>query len=107
MYAFAILIALALTLGVVHQTIDEILPFKTPAALTRTVAVLIAAGLVYAIDYSVFTAFGQTLRAEWMHPVLTGAVLVALGEVVRSTVAAINQRVGSAPVASVTQVRAA
>lgn len=102
MYAFVILIALALTLGVVHQTIDEIVPFKTPAALTRTVAVAIAAGLVWAIDYSVFTAFGQALRSEWMHPVFTGGVLVALGEVVRSVIAAVNQRVGT----TVTEIKA-
>ncbi len=98
MYAFAILIVLALTLAVVQQTIDEIIPFKAPAALNRTAAVAIAAGFVWAIDYSVFTAFGQTLRADWMHPVLTGMVLVALGEVVRSVIAAVNARVGESPV---------
>ncbi|MDX1511146.1 MAG: hypothetical protein R3249_07355 [Nitriliruptorales bacterium] len=94
MYAFAILVVLTLALAVVHQTLNELLPVKTPDALTRTVTVAIAILFAWGIDYSVFTAFGQTLRAEWMHPVVTGVVLVASGEFIRSVVQALAHRAG-------------
>lgn len=94
MYPFVILVALALGLAVVVSTIDELLPVRVPTALTRTVAVLLAAGLAFGLDYSVFAAFGQDLRAEWLHPVMTGVVLIATGELVRSLVAAIAHRAG-------------
>ncbi|MEX0834829.1 MAG: hypothetical protein WD010_01970, partial [Nitriliruptor sp.] len=84
MYPFVVLIVLALGLSVLHQTLDELLPFRTPAALTRTLAVVIAAGLAFMLNYSAFAAFGQDLRAEWMHPVMTGLVLIASGEHVRA-----------------------
>lgn len=94
MYAFTIFIALTLALAVVHQTLAELLPVKTPAALTRTVTVAIAALFAWGIDYSVFASFGQTLRTDWMHPVITGVVLVATGEFVRTIVAALAHRAG-------------
>jgi hypothetical protein len=46
------------------------------------------------LGYSAFSAFGQTLRAEWMHPVMTGLALVAVGEFARSVVNAIAHRSG-------------
>ena len=98
MYAFVVLLGLALALTVVLQVLDELLPIKAPAALTRTVGVVIAAGLAWALDYSVFTAFGQDLRADWMHPVATGLVLVGGGEFVRSVVSAVAHRAGEPPV---------
>lgn len=94
MYAFTILVALTLALAVVHQTLNEMLPVRTPAALTRTVTVAIAALFAWAIDYSVFAAFGQDLRTAWMHPVMTGIVLVAGGEFLRSIIEAIAHRAG-------------
>jgi hypothetical protein len=98
MYAFVVFLGLALALTVVLQVLDELLPIKAPAALTRTVGVLLAAGMAWGLDYSVFTAFGQELRAEWMHPVATGLVLVGGGEFVRSVVGAIAHRAGEPPV---------
>jgi hypothetical protein len=98
MYAFVVLIALALGLSVLTQALDEIIPVRAPAALTRTVAVALAAGLAWMLNYSVFTAFGQDLRAAWMHPVVTGLVLVATGEFVRTVVSAIAHRAGEPPV---------
>jgi hypothetical protein len=94
MFAFTIFVALTLALVVVHQTLNELLPVKTPAALTRTVTVAIAVLFAWGIDYSVFEAFGQSLRADWMHPVVTGVVLVAAGEFLRSIVQAIAHRAG-------------
>jgi hypothetical protein len=106
MYAFVVFLGLALGLTVVLQCLDELLPVKAPAALTRTVGVAIAAGFAWMLDYSVFTAFGQEFRADWMHPVMTGLALVGGGEFVRSVVAAIGHRAGEpaveiAPVRSV------
>lgn len=92
MYAFLVLVALALGLSIVHQALDELVPFRTPAALTRTVAVAVGAGLAWMLGYSAFSAFGQDLRAEWMHPVMTGLVLVAFGEFTRSVVDALGRR---------------
>jgi hypothetical protein len=98
MYPFVVFLGLALGLVVVLQVIDELLPLKAPAALSRTIAVVLAAGFAWALDYSVFTAFGQTLRSEWMHPVVTGLALVGGGEFVRSVVSAIGHRAGEPPV---------
>lgn len=98
MYAFLVLLALALGLSVVQQAIDELIPFRAPVALTRTVTIALGAGLAWMLGYSAFTAFGQDLRAEWMHPVFTGLVLVAIGEFSRSVVGAIAHRAGEPPV---------
>lgn len=98
MYAFLILIALALSIAVVQRTFDELVPIKAPAALTRTVTVVVAIGVAWLLDYSVFVAFGQELRAAWMHPVATGLVLVAFGEFSRSIVNALAHRAGEPPV---------
>ena len=98
MFAFVVFLVLALGLTVVMQVIDEVLPFRAPAALTRTIAVVLAAGFAWALDYSVFTAFGQQLRSEWMHPVATGLALVGGGEFVRSLVQAVGHRAGEPPV---------
>jgi hypothetical protein len=100
MYAFLVLVGLALGLSVVLQVIAELIPFRAPAALTRTIAVVIGAGLAWLLGYSVFSAFGQDLRAEWMHPVMTGVVLVATGELVRSIVSAIARRSSESPTTS-------
>lgn len=109
MYTFTIFIALTLALAVVHQTLDEVLPVRMPAALTRTVTVAIAALFAWGIDYSVFAAFGQPLRTEWMHPILTGVVLVGAGEFLRSIVQALAHRAGepSVEVAPHRELRAA
>lgn len=98
MYPFLILIALALGLSVIQQALDELVPFRAPKALTRTITVALGAGMAWLIGYSVFTAFGQELRAAWMHPVFTGLVLVAFGEFARSVVSAVAHRAGEPPV---------
>ena len=98
MYPFVVLMALALSLAVVHRTLDELVPIKAPAALARTLTVVVAIGVAWVLNYSVFAAFGQDLRAAWMHPVATGLVLVAFGEFSRSIVNAIAHRAGEPPV---------
>lgn len=113
MYAFVVFLGLVLALTVVLQVLDELLPGRAAdiggRALTRTVGVLIAVGLAWGLDWSVFTAFGQELRADWMHPVATGLVLLGGGELLRSLVAAIAHRAGEPPVeaAAPARVRAA
>ena len=84
MYAFVVFVGLALALAVVSQVLDEVLPVKAPKALSTTITVGIAILGCWAIDYSVFRAFGQSLRAEWMNPVATGIVLVGAGEFLRA-----------------------
>jgi galactitol-specific phosphotransferase system IIC component len=84
MYAFVVFVGLALALAVVGQVLDELLPVKAPKALTTTMTVAIAILGAWAIDYSVFTAFGQSLRADWQNPVVTGIVLVGAGEFLRA-----------------------
>jgi hypothetical protein len=59
--------------------------------------VLIAIGVAWALDYSVFQAFGQDLRTSWMNPVATGVVLVGAGEFMRAlaTGMGLNISIGS------------
>ena len=84
MYAFVVFVGLALALAVVSEVLDELLPIKAPKALTRTVTVGVAILGAWAIDYSVFRAFGQPLRTSWENPVVTGIVLVGAGEFLRA-----------------------
>jgi galactitol-specific phosphotransferase system IIC component len=86
MYAFVVFVGLALALAVVAEVLGEVLPVKFPKALTTTLSVGIAILVAWALDYSVFRAFGQGLRAEWMNPVATGVVLVGMGEAIRAFV---------------------
>ena len=84
MYAFVVFVGLALALAVVSGVLDEVLPIKAPRALSTTMTVVVAILVAWALDYSVFRAFGQDLRAEWMNPVATGVVLVGAGEFLRA-----------------------
>jgi len=97
MYAFVVFVGLALALAVVSGVLDEILPIKAPRALSTTVTVGVAILVAWALDYSVFRAFGQDLRADWMNPVATGVVLVGAGEFLRALAAnlGINISIGS------------
>ena len=82
MYPFVILVGLGLALGVAMRVLTELSPLRTPKALTRTVTAAIAIGVAYLLDYSVFEAFGQPLREQWMHPVFSGIVLTGVADVV-------------------------
>lgn len=95
MEAIIIIVGLALGLAYLQRFVDRLVPGRPPALLTGIIAVAVGAGLAWAIDYSVFAAVGQDLRAEWMHPVMTGLVLVAGGEFLRRTVDAVAHREGS------------
>jgi galactitol-specific phosphotransferase system IIC component len=79
-----VFVGLALALAVVSEVLDEVLPIKAPKALARTMTVGIAILGAWAIDYSVFTSFGQSLRADWQNPVVTGIILVGAGEFLRA-----------------------
>ncbi len=92
MYAFLLLVALALGLSVVRQAFDDLVPVRIPVALSRVVTLAAGAGLAWMLGYSAFAAFGQELRAEWMHPLMTGLLFVAVGEFARSVVDAIGRR---------------
>jgi len=97
MYAFVVFVGLALALAVVGGVLDEVLPVKAPKALTTTVTVGVAILVAWALDYSVFRAFGQSLRSDWMNPVATGVVLVGMGEFIRAVVGnlGLNISIGS------------
>jgi len=95
MYAFVLFLGLALALTVVLQVLGDLLP-STSAALHRTLGAVVAVAAAWALDYSVVTAFGADLRAAWMHPVVTGLVLVGAGELVRSLVGALGGSRGAA-----------
>jgi hypothetical protein len=84
MYAFVVFVGLALALAVVSGVLDEILPIKAPKALSTTVTVGVAILVAWALDYSVFRAYHQPLRSDWMNPVATGVVLVGAGEFLRA-----------------------
>jgi len=97
MYAFVVFAGLALALAVIGEVLNELLPVKAPKALTTTVTVGVAILVAWALDYSVFRAFGQTLRSDWMNPVATGVVLVGMGEFIRAVVGnlGLNISIGS------------
>jgi hypothetical protein len=97
MYAFVVLVGLSLALAVVGDVLNEVLPVKAPKALTHTLAVGIAILVAWALDYSVFRAFGQPLRDSWMNPVATGVVLVGAGEFIRAVASSfgLNISIGS------------
>jgi hypothetical protein len=101
MYTFLLLVVLAVGLSVALQVLTDLVPVRLPAALTRAVAVAAGAGLAWVLGYSVFAAFGQELRADWMHPMFTGLALVATGELVRSVLAAVAGRGGELPASTV------
>jgi hypothetical protein len=84
MYAFVVFVGLALALAVVAEVLDEVLPVKAPKALNTTLAVGVAILVSWALDWSVFRAFGQPLREAWMNPVATGVVLVGMGAAIRT-----------------------
>jgi hypothetical protein len=86
MYAFVVFAGLALALAVVGEVLNEVLPVKAPKALATTLSVGVAILVAWALNYSVFRAFGQPLRESWMNPVATGIVLVGMSEFIRSVV---------------------
>ena len=98
MNEFLVLLGLVLAVSVVQRILEEAIPINLHTALTRVVAVAVGAGLAWLLDYSVFSALGQALRADWLHPVMTGVVLVSFGEFLRSIVNAIAHRAGEPPV---------
>jgi hypothetical protein len=84
MYQLMVFVVLALGLAVISDVLNELAPVKVPDALRHTAAVLVAIGVAWALDYSVFEAFGQQLRTSWMNPVATGIALIGGGEFLRS-----------------------
>jgi hypothetical protein len=90
MYALMVFVVLALGLAVLADVLHEVLPVKLPDALRHTTTVLVAIGVCWAIDYSVFEAFGQSLRTSWMNPVATGIALVGGAEFLRALVGSLG-----------------
>jgi hypothetical protein len=84
MYQLMVFVVLALGLAVISDVIAEVVPFTVPSALKHTVSLLIAMGVAWLLDYSVFQAFGQTLRSDWQDPVFTGIALVGGAELIRN-----------------------
>ena len=96
MYQLMVFVVLALGLAVISDVLNEVAPVKVPDALRHTAAVLVAIGVAWALDYSVFTAFGQPLRTSWMNPVATGVALIGGGEFLRAIAGSfgINLQIG-------------
>ena len=84
MYQLMVFAVLALGLAVITDVVAELVPVKVPNALKHTVALAIAMGVAWLLDYSVFEAFGQGLRSDWQDPVFTGVALVGGGEFLRA-----------------------
>jgi hypothetical protein len=97
MHEFIVFAVLALGIAVLGDVLAEIVPVKVPDALRHTVTLLIAMGVAWALDYSVFSAYGQELRTSWMNPVATGLALVGAGEFLRAVANSlgINLQIGS------------
>lgn len=93
MYAFVVFLGLTIGFATVMRVRDEVIPVKTPPALTHTITAAMAAGVCWALDYSVFSSYGQAFRAEWMQYVATGIALIGAGELLHQVVDAIGGRV--------------
>ena len=92
MYAFVVFLGLTIGFATLMQVRDEVIPVKTPAALTHTITAAIAAGVCWALNYSVFASYGQSFRAEWMQFVATGIALIGAGELLHQVVDAVGGR---------------
>jgi hypothetical protein len=97
MHEFIVFAVLALGIAVLGDVLAEVVPIKVPDALRHTATVLIAMGVAWALDYSVFSAYGQELRTSWMNPVATGIALVGGGEFLRAVANSlgINLQIGN------------
>lgn len=96
MYAVFVFLVLACSLGLIARSLDELTGSRLPKIMATTTAVALAIGLAWVAEYSVFEAFGQSLREAWMHPVLTGFALVAGAEVFTRLLDALPTRRSSA-----------
>ncbi|MDX6286060.1 MAG: hypothetical protein QOG53_1545 [Frankiales bacterium] len=97
MHALMVFVVLALGLAVLADVLNEVIPVKVPDALRHTSTVLVAIGVCWALDYSVFEQFGQSLRTSWLNPVATGIALIGSAEFLRALVGnlGLNISIGS------------
>ena len=84
MHDLMVFVVLALGLAVLADVLNEVIPVKVPDALRHTFTALVAIGVCWALDYSVFEQFGQPLRWEWLNPVATGIALLGSAEFMRA-----------------------
>ena len=76
MYEFAVVALLGLAALKVVDLLTELVP---GIARVRTLATFVLAVVaVIAIDYSVFSGFGVTVREEWVGTLLTGLIVGSL-----------------------------
>jgi hypothetical protein len=76
MYEFAVVALLGLATYKVVDLLSELVPSLTKV---RSLAIFIlAVAAVVALDYSVFTGFGITVREQWIGTVVTGLIVGSL-----------------------------
>ena len=82
MYTFAVILLLGLALFKIVDAFEDLAPgtAKLHGLLTLGLAVLGA----FAIDYSMFTAWGVTFRQDWMGTFLTGTAVAGTTSVWRA-----------------------
>lgn len=92
MYAFVVFLGLTIGFATVMQVRDEVIPVKTPAALTHTITAALAGLVCWALDYSVFASYGQEFRAEWMQFAASGIAIIGAGELISRVLDAVGGR---------------
>jgi hypothetical protein len=79
MYQFGTIILLGLTVSAVAGLIQHLAPARWPgrgvAALSLFLRLVLGVLLTWALDYSMFAAWGIRFRELWMGPVATGLVI--------------------------------
>ena len=79
MYTFAIVLLLGLAVAKAVDIVGHM--GRMHPAIPLVLALLGGLGITWAADYSMFTAWGITLREAWMGPVGTGLVIGGLAAV--------------------------
>jgi hypothetical protein len=82
MYDFAITVLLGLALFKIVDVLEDLVPGLTKYHTLATM--VLAVGGVYAINYSLFDAWGVTLREHWMGMWATGFVVAGTTSVWRA-----------------------
>lgn len=82
MYTFAVLVLLGLALFKVVDVLEDLVPGLTKYHSLATLAIAIIGA--YAFDYSVFHAWGVTLRNSDMETIATGLMLAGTTSVWRA-----------------------
>lgn len=95
MYTLAVALLLGLALFKIVDAVEDLVPGLARFHSLVTLAIAVVGALV--IDYSVFEAFGVTLRQAWMGTVLTGVAVAGTTSIWRALLHWLGSSEGEEP----------